>query len=47
MSLWGRLRVAIKAGCHYSGFWLLASGFRRLQDGAADKAVILFLLIVE
>jgi len=24
---------------HYSGSWLLASGFRRLQDGTADKAV--------
>jgi len=40
MSLWGLLRVAIKAGCHYSGSWLLASEFRRLQDGTADKAVI-------
>jgi len=25
----------------FSGFWLLAPGFRRLQDGTAHKAVIL------
>jgi len=25
MSLWGRLRVAFKAACHHSGFWLLDS----------------------
>jgi len=44
MSLWGRLRVAFKAACHNSGSWLLASGFRRLQDGTAGKAVIFILL---
>jgi len=44
MSLWGLLRVAFKAGCHYSGFWLLAPEFRRLQDGNARQGVYLFQL---
>jgi len=39
MSLWGRLRVAFKAGCHYSGSWLLTPVFRRLQDGNALQGV--------
>jgi len=41
MSLWGLLMVTFKVCCHYSGFWLLAPGFRRLQDGNARQGVFL------
>jgi len=38
---WGRCcrRSCFGVTLAYSDFWLLASGFRRLQDGTADKAV--------